>query len=317
MIRSKNVKGLDIIPPKKSAFTKETPPEFPKMDTLLIASGRRGGGKSVAVSNYVRNLLEKGLLDRVLLITPTYYSNKEIWTPLDIDPNDDVFEPEIDVLKTIIEIVEQDKKEWEEYEELMRKYKEFKMLMKSDKPIHQIDPMKLIGFMELGFLNGESGEITEPEWKYKHKRPPRYFLIIDDCMGTDLLKPRGRLTQFIIKHRHIADGLGISVAMLVQSYCAIGGLSRAIRENTTLLLLFKNTQEEQIKKIYSEVGDKESFEEFLKLFEYATSKPFGFLVIDFSPKSPELKFRSGWNEIITLDSIKNDEQARVEQKAQL
>ena len=240
-IHTKKLKGLEIQPPKKSAFTKETPPEYPKMDSLIIASGRRGGGKSVAVSNYVRNLLQIGVLDKVLLITPTYYSNKEIWAPLELDPDEDVFEPEIDVLKTVIKVVEDDKNEWDTYQDLMKKYKDFKLLMKSDRPIHQIDPMKLIEFMELGFLQS-GGEITEPEWKYKHKRPPRYFIIIDDCMGTDLLKPRGRLTQLICKHRHICEGLGISVAMLVQSYCAVGGLSRAIRENTTLLLLFKNTQ---------------------------------------------------------------------------
>ena len=36
--------------PKKGAFTIETEPEFPKLHTLCIASGKRGGGKSIARS---------------------------------------------------------------------------------------------------------------------------------------------------------------------------------------------------------------------------------------------------------------------------
>jgi hypothetical protein len=41
----------------------------------------------------------------------------------------------------------------------------------------------------------------------------------------------------------VGDGLGISIFMLVQSYCANGGVARAIRENTTHLLLFKINDE--------------------------------------------------------------------------
>ena len=66
-------------------------------------------------------------------------------------------------------------------------------------------------YQDLGFFEGA------PVWKYRKEVPPRLFLIIDDCMGTDLMKPRAKLINFCIKHRHIADGLGVSVAMLVQS----------------------------------------------------------------------------------------------------
>ena len=33
--------------PKKGAFTIETEPDFPKLHTLCIASGKRGGGKTL------------------------------------------------------------------------------------------------------------------------------------------------------------------------------------------------------------------------------------------------------------------------------
>jgi hypothetical protein len=291
-MKVKRVNGLDIKPPKKNAFMIDTPDNLPKLHTLMIASGRRGGGKSVAVSNFVRMLLEKEILDRVILISPTYYSNKEIYDPLNI-AEEDIIEPSKDAVKEVVSKVEQDKAEYDEFLEKLKKYKEYQKLISSDTPIYDIPPMKLIEFMEYGFLEGE-----KPEWKYKHERLPRVFLIIDDCMGTDLFNRKSGLTNLCIKHRHIAEGTGISIAMLTQSYCANEGLPRPIRENTCLLLLFKNTQEQQIKKIFEEAGDKLTEEQFYGMFNYATSKPFGFMMIDFHPKSDEMKYRSNFNEFL-------------------
>ena len=110
-------------------------------------------------------------------------------------------------------------------------------------------------------------------------------------MGTDLFKPRAKLINFCIKHRHIADGLGISVAMLVQSYCAIGGVPRPIRENTTLLLLFKCKDENQRKKIHEEIGSDVDLDKFDAMYTYATEEPFSFLTVDFNPKSPDKQYR--------------------------
>ena len=122
----------------------------------------------------------------------------------------------------------------------------------------------------MDFTNGP------PKWKYADdSRPPRLFLVIDDCMGADLFKPRGGLVNFCIKHRHIADGLGISVAMLVQSYCAVGGVPRPIRENCTCLCLFKSAAQHgsQLEKIHSEIGADIDLDKFDKMFTYATQIP--------------------------------------------
>ena len=40
--------------PKKSAFEIPTDESFPKLHTLCIASGKRGGGKSVAIANFIK-----------------------------------------------------------------------------------------------------------------------------------------------------------------------------------------------------------------------------------------------------------------------
>ena len=52
-----------------------------------------------------------------------------------------------------------------------------------------------------------------------------------------------------------------------------------------------------MKKIITEMGDVEE-EKFMKMFEYATAEPFGFLFIDFNSKSPEQQFRKNFDEYL-------------------
>ena len=279
--------------PKKSAFAIETPPDVNKLHCLMLLSGKRGGGKSVAVTSYVKRLLELGLMQRVLLITPTYNSNREIFAPLRL-ADEDVLEPTADVLSRVIGIVESEKKEYDLHLDRKKKYRQLEKHLHGSAPIDCIPHELLFSLMDTN--------LGPPKYKYKDdSHPPRLFLIIDDCMGTDIFKPRGGLVKFCIKHRHIADGLGISVAMLVQSYCAVGGVPRPIRENCTCLCLFKSAAQHgaQLEKIHSEIGADIDLAKFDKLFTYATSKPYGFLFIDFNPKEKEKQFRSGLDEYIS------------------
>jgi hypothetical protein len=264
----------------------------------MLLSGKRGGGKSVAVTSYVKKLLDLGLMQRTLLITPTYNSNKEIFAPLKLEDSD-VLEPSIDVLKKVISIVENEKEEYDKYWKDKKRYEEFQRYLSSNTPVEGIPSQLLMTLMDTNF---EPPTYKYPECVGNNPHPPRLFLIIDDCMGTDMFKPRGGLTNFCIKHRHIADGLGISVAMLVQSYCAVGGVPRPIRENCTALCLFKSAAQHgsQLEKIHSEIGTDVDLAQFDQLFTYATSKPFGFLFVDFNPKESNRQFRSGLDEFISL-----------------
>ena len=280
---------MDIVPPKKGAFIIDTPEHIPKLHTLMMVSGRRGGGKSVAISNYVQMLKREKLIDRVLLITPTYHSNQEIWAPLDLNPAD-ILEPTKDVLKHVISVIDSERNEWDAH---LENKKKFKQMVNSDTPIHRMPPMFLQALINSGG--------NEPEWKYEQEVPPRLFLIIDDAMGTDLYKPSAGLTKFVIAHRHWGKGLGISVAMLVQSYCGASGqgcVARPIREQACILMLYKVKDINQLAKIHQEIGMDVSLKKFDEMLEYATDKPFGFLFIDFCAKKPEYAFRSGFNEYL-------------------
>ena len=54
----------------------------------------------------------------------------------------------------------------------------------------------------------------------------------------------------------------------------------------------------QLKQIYENFATYVHFDEFMKVYEYAVSKPQGFLFIDTDPKDPSMRFRSGFNEFI-------------------
>ncbi len=286
--------------PKASAFTIETDDDFPKLHTLTIASGKRGGGKSVAIANLVKQAKDKGYFDRVYLITPTYASNKSIWEICDIQ-EEDVYEPDLSVLKQIKTNVETEKQEWEDFLKRKELYKKYRKDIKNT-PFDKIKSGDILAYLEQGFFDFEFND----KWKYDEERPPRLACIIDDCMGTDLMTKRtAGLTNLCIRHRHIGDGLGISLFMLVQSYCSQDGIPRPIRENTTHLMLFKINDENQIAKVKAECDLPVTDEEWDTMCKYTHEKPYNFLFIDFSPKCPTKQFRDGMDSYIVPDSLKD------------
>ena len=292
-IKVTKIKDFDITPPKKKAFAIETPPDVPKQHSLSVFSARRGGGKSVACTAYVKKLMDHNCMQRVMIITPTWNSNKEIFAPLNIDP-EDVLEPSKTALATVIERVEAEKKEHEQYLFKKRRYNEFKKAMRSAVSVEAMPAMMLMEAMDLGFFEGP------PKWKHADDSHPTYcMLIIDDCLSLPIMmNPSSGLLSLCVKHRRVADGLGLSIAMLVQTYCAIGGLPRPIRENCTLLCLGKLKDLNQKAKIHEEIGSDVDLDKFDQMFQYATSKPFGFLCIDFNPPSPDKTFRCCFNEYL-------------------
>jgi len=296
-MKTKQIANFSIKPPKKGAFTIDTPEDIPKLHTLMILSARRGGAKTTTITNYIRKLQELKLIDRVLCITPTYYSNKEMWDSIGLH-EEDILEPSATVLKDVIRIVEQERAEWDLYEEKVKKWKMFKKMTENHIPLNRMKPEALVEFMDMGFFDAHA---DEPQWKYEKAVPPRLFLTIDDSVGTPLYYPKAGLTDFCLRHRHLGKGLGISVAMLVQSYACVGGIPRPIRENATVLMLGKNNQEGQIEKIYSEcIGNECTKDDFLQAFEYATAEPYSFFLIDFSPKSKAQRFRRNFDTYIEI-----------------
>jgi hypothetical protein len=285
---------LKIQPPKKGAFTIETEDDFFKMHTLTIASGKRGSGKSVAVSNIARMTKQKGYMDRIYLITPTYASNKEIWEIAGIEETD-IFEPKKTVLHNLKKLIEQERHEWDDFLKKKELYKEYQRVINGQSlNLNDADIMqKLLTYHELGFLD------SPPVWKYKKEVPPRLGVIIDDCLGSELFLPTAKLTSFCCNHRHHGNGLGISVWMLVQSYCCKEGIAKPIREQCTALLLFKLVQEKNLQRIWEESDVPIKYEDFKKMCVDVHKEPHAFLFIDFAFKRPEHRFRHNLDKFLT------------------
>ena len=95
-------------------------------------------------------------------------------------------------------------------------------------------------------------------------------------------------TNLCIAHRHQMcsgnTGYGCSIGLLTQSHAAIGSTPRPVRENCTLLCLFLNSDEKQKEKIKAELSDI-PLGRFDEMWDYACSKPHGFLTIDMNPPS--------------------------------
>jgi hypothetical protein len=285
-MKTKQIKGMEIDKFYKNGYSPETPDHIPKLHALMILNGRRNAGKTTAITNYLHILKNEKLIDRIIVITPTYESNKANWTSLGID-REDIIQPTKDAVQKVLEIIKQESQDWDTH---LENKKRFKQMVDSDTPIHKLPPIFLQALINSGGL--------DPIWKYEKEVPPRLFLVLDDCLGWDIYKPSAGLTKFVQSHRH-HHKIGVSVALLVQTYCTKeAGVARPIRENCTLLCLWQVKDKNQLARIHDEIGNDVSLEKFDEMLKYATDKPFGFMMIDFSSKKPEYAFRSGFNEYL-------------------
>ena len=296
-MKTKAANIVDLNLPDKPAFAIETKPDFIKLNTLMVLNGKRGGGKTCGLCNFLREAKNENYCDKIIVVTPTYNSNKQIWDIAGVE-SEDVYEPETGVIRQVLDKCNAEKAEWDQFLEKKELYKQFKKDRK--RPVQLINDDDLINYYLFNFWD------EPPKWKYDKEQPPRIHIVLDDCLNTPVMsRPKEGLINLAIRHRHIMDGLGCSLYMLVQSYCAQGGVPRVIRENATHLLLFKINQEKQIQKIIEEADLEIPDEEFYDMMNYCHSEDYQFLMIDFSAKCPTKKYRKGFNEYIIPTSNEN------------
>ena len=216
-----------------------------------------------------------------------------------------MYEPTRESISKVIERVEADRDEWELYLKQVKDYKKFKLEI-HNKKIHISDD-DIITYMEHGFF-----EAKKPEWKYKTIEPPKSLLILDDVLGSPAILQSSGLTRIATLNRHIApleenhsnrSACGLAVMILTQSYKMQAGISRVLRENVSLLTLFKNKQEKQLEAIKEELANVVDIECFDEAYNQATSEKYGSLTIDFTPKTPCKTFRKNLNEFIIFDKL--------------
>ena len=90
-----------IVPPTKTSGKIQVPPHLPAMHGIHIWVGRRNAGKSVAATNLIKRYLDIGVVERVILVSPTFESNMHTFAPLRLDPTQDVIEPTKDAVSKV------------------------------------------------------------------------------------------------------------------------------------------------------------------------------------------------------------------------
>ena len=282
-----------------------------KQPCLQMIVGQRTAGKSYLCSKIISQYQKEKTFDILYMVSPSFNSNKSYFGKYIKEEN--VFEPTKEAITQVIERVEKDRDEWEVYLEKMELYKDYLRLSKNKRPLTELEPELLLMFDELGFMDKE-----KPKWKYEKSNggkitPPRSLLILDDCLGAPALLQSGGLTRIATLNRHVAPltedydnrtACGLAVIILSQTYKMRDGISRVLRENLSLLTIFKNKQEKQVEAIKEELANVVDVELFDKAYEYATREKYGSLTVDFTPKDPTKTFRKNLNEVIIFDEIK-------------
>jgi hypothetical protein len=278
---------LRIVLPKKSAFSIETPDHFPKLHQLSAIVASRGGGKSVLCSSLLQAFKRVGKMDRVFLISPTIGSNKEIFEPLEIAEEDQYLEPSKESVLSVIEKVESEAKEWVAIEKKIELHRLLKQLGR-DAPRDLIQKALQGGYY-----------YQAPKSKYGHR--PSLALIVDDAQGSSIYgqSTKNPFINLCLRHRHVGDGLGLSIFMLAQSYNSPSGIPRSIRQNITTLFLGRQKNLDVIEQIANELGGSIKREDFLDIFQKAIQNEHDFLCIDFAPKKEEYRFRRNLNEFLS------------------
>lgn len=282
--------------PKDSAFRIDTPDDQIKMHALVFAIAKRGGGKTVALTSLLKSLQRDKALDRLLVISPTWGSNKNMFDGLPVSEDDVYHETDASVVDDIVMKVKKEMDMYTEYTEKMKLRQQMLKALKathSESDVYKINPQLMIDCFNYDIIGQDP-----PPHKWGGKRPVM-ALLVDDAQGSKLFGS-AKFQNLCLRHRHLGDGLGLTIMMACQTFKAqTGGMPVAIRDNTTHMLLFPTRNRESLKNVIKEVSDDIGEEEFLSAFDTATKEgDHDFLFVDFHPKIPGRKFRKNFDEYI-------------------
>jgi len=296
------MKDYAIKIPKGSPVYPETDKDWFQFPFILMSISKKNQGKTCSLSWFLHILKKMDRLDRLILVSPTYHTNAHYFEGLPLD-EDDIIEPSIHSATEVMTKVEEEGIAFDAYHEQLERWEQLQKEIKDrSRNVNDINEDLLLEFVDM----------EKPKYKYMRNGKPYKPIVVcfyDDCQGTDAYSPskKNMLNYMAIKHRHVSpiqygDGkaIGVNLMFALQNYTTTGfSLSKAIRGNCNILCIFRNKNENELKLIAEECSGEIDKETFFKVFEQATSVPYGFLTIDLNPKKTvKSQFRRCWNEYL-------------------
>ena len=309
MDEKSNKQYLNIKVPQGSAFKIQTDKSFVKLHQLLCVVGKRGSGKTVFIVNFLRMMKEQGCLDKLILITPTYESNKANFKDLPVDEENIINPDDPTAVQQIRNIVDSERDLLDEYYEKIDRWNELMKQIKSRRPIDELDEDLLEEF----------GEEMKKPTHYLDGRKPVIACFVDDALGTKIYGNKSGLSNLVILHRHLGvskalgSALGITMIFATQSYKSnVYGISPTIRNNCTSIAIFKTKSDKELQGIQEEIAGFCTREEFMNVYEQAMHEcgcgcksDHNILFVDTSPHDGNSNFRKNMNCQIT-PRVKNE-----------
>jgi hypothetical protein len=294
---------LNTVSNKLPTINKKSPPRSinPDLTPCYFSAcfvGAKNSGKSYGLCTFIKNYQDNPIKDhdgnslqtRIILFAPTANSdaNPVYKTLKNLDEDDIILQYSDDILLDKIESIKQDKEDIEDYRHYLKVWKKF---MKIDENINLLLPDELLILSKFDFR--EPKDIPKP--KYNH--PPVVFMILDDLIGNnDVFKRNNSLIGNItIRHRH----LGINLIFTTQNPKSIPNI---VRNNIDIWFLYKFANIKMVlEKIYEEVSNIITEDEFEELYKHATLEPYNALVIDTHPQTDKDKrLRKNFDTILTI-----------------
>src|SRR5579871_2128975 len=242
---------------------------FPRAFCNIFCSAKKFSGKTSAVFHILKKCTGKNT--KIIVFCSTLY-NDDNWIAIqkwaedkgiDFEGHTSLKEDGVDLLDELV-------KELEE---------EGRAKIEAEKEEMNEQEQRASGFQK-AFM-----KVNTQEQKKKPKKPkylaPDLIIVLDDLSNE--LKSKSLVT-LLKKHRHFKTKTIISSQYYLD-------LLPESRQQIDYYLLFKGQTDKKMETIYRDADLSVAYPAFVKLYEDATSKPYGFLWVDARTDT----FRSGFN----------------------
>lgn len=292
-------------PPKRTPIT---PPNMPNLPLMALFCGVCKSGKTVAMINLLMGYINKGIINLVYCISPTYDSNASLQTVPFVDETKSVkdggggkvakkgyrgiyTDPDtcIQDINSILAHIKKKQGEWEfeeKYKEAYRKWRATKDNMGT-----------------LAMTADEYTMLSNEGYRPSKDIPwPVPAIFIDDMTHTDIASDskKNPFNNLSLKYRHI-HSLGVTIVAAYQTFKT--GMPRVVRKNLSMVCLFATTNLDEIEALYKEIGNNVTFETFKAMFFKATELPFGFLMIDKWANDDKRQYHINFDKVFVIDPV--------------